>query len=680
MGSIYKSGRSTVAIFLIVAMILGFGYELYDIQIKNHDVYASQNNAVKTYTVPLEASRGEIVDRNGNPLVTNRQGNSIILDAAYFPSSKDNDERNKIVLNLINLFNKNKEEYVHNLPLKVSKNGKITFFTKKDDDKYKQSIATMKSKDMLNVQEYASAQNCFDVMIEKYGLEEYLAKNGEKAALEIGNIRYELTRLLFSVSNPVTIADDVSDKTVAEIKENKTKYAGADVKVTAFREYTDSTLAPHILGTVRKINAEEYARLRDQGYSITDEIGESGIESAMEPYLRGTPGEKTVTIDANGNITEEITKEPVQGDTIILTIDKDLQKLAQKKLRETCLKVDAYASTGAVVVEDCNNGEILAAANYPSFDLNDYYDKYSSLVEQRLKPLYNRFAMGAYAPGSTFKPMMAVAALEEGVISDSTTFNCGQYFHISDMKFKCTDAHGGETVRTALRDSCNIFFYNCSQKLGIERMNQYGSLFGFGEKTGVEIPESKGILAGPEYRSQFDMIWHPGDTVQASIGQSDNLLTPLQLCNYAATIANGGTRYQLHFVKSRISNSTGVATQTGANIVKKLNMRESTVKAVQEGMRLVATNGGPRYVFAKIDTKVACKTGTSQVIVNGVKSNNGFLITYAPYDNPEISIASAIERAGSGSSTAEVTSSIIDYYYSHNTKEKKAQTETKLLN
>lgn len=680
MGSIYKSARSTVAIVLIVAMILGFGYELYDIQIKNHEVYAAQNNAVKTYTVPLEAARGEIVDRNGNPLVTNRQGNSIVLDAAYFPSSQENDRRNEVVLNLIKLFNRNKEEFVHNLPLKVNKNGKVVFFTKKDDDKYKQSIATMKSKDMLNVQEYASAQNCFDVMIEKYGLEEYLSKNGVKAALELGNVRYELTRLMFSVSNPVTIADDVSDKTVAEIKENKEKYAGADVKVTAYREYTDSTLAPHILGTVRKINAEEYARLHEEGYSITDEIGESGIEAACESNLRGVPGEKTVTIDANGTVTEEITKEPAQGDTVILTIDKDLQKLAQKKLREICLKVDAYASTGAVVVEDCNTGEILAAANYPSFDLNDYYDKYSSLVSQRLKPLYNRFAMGAYAPGSTFKPMMAVAALEEGVISESTYFTCSKYFRISDMQFKCTDAHGGENVRTALRDSCNVFFYNCSQKLGIERMNQYGSLFGFGEKTGVEIPESKGILAGPEYRSQFDMVWHPGDTVQASIGQSDNLLTPLQLCNYAATIANGGIRYQAHFVKSRISNATGVATQTGANIVKNLNIRPSTIKAVQEGMRLVATKGGPRYVFGKIDTKVACKTGTSQVIVNGVKSNNGFLISYAPYDNPEIAIASAIERAGSGTSTAEVTSSIIDYYYSHNTKEKKAQTEIKLLN
>ncbi|MBR4241015.1 MAG: hypothetical protein IKR97_02215, partial [Eubacterium sp.] len=356
MGKIYKSARTTVAIVMVLATIFAFAYELFDIQITNKEYYAAQNNTVKTYKVPLEAARGEIVDRNGNPLVTNRQGNSIILNAAYFPSNKENAERNRIVFNLLSLFRKNKEEYVHNLPLK-QKGKNIVFFTKKDDENYKRDISTMKSKDMFDLQEYATAQNCFDAMVEKYELEDYLEKYGVETVLEIGNIRYELTRLLFSVSNPVTIASDVSDKTVALVKEESEKYKGADVKVVAYREYADSSLAPHIIGTVRKINAEEYERLRDEGYGINDEIGESGIESAMESYLRGTPGEKTVTIDGDGNVTEEVTKEPTQGDTIVLTIDKDLQKLAQKKLKAICNKVSTYYSTGAVVVEDCNNGE-----------------------------------------------------------------------------------------------------------------------------------------------------------------------------------------------------------------------------------------------------------------------------------------------------------------------------------
>ena len=676
MKSRYKSVRAVVAIVLIVAVLCGFAYELYDIQITNHEYYAAQNNTVKTYTVPIEAARGEIVDRNGNPLVTNRQGNSIILDAAYFPSSKENDERNEIIVSLINLFRKNDEEYARNLPLKLDKSGNAVFITEKDDEDYEKEIKNLKSKDMLNLQDYATAQNCFDAMVEKYGLERY----DKKTALEIGNIRYELTRLLFSVDNPVTIADDVSDETVAEIKENNSKYLGADVRVVAYREYADSTLAPHIIGTVRKINAEEYAELKDQGYKITDEIGESGIESAMEEYLRGEPGEKTVTIDGDGNVTEEITKEPIQGDTIVLTIDKDLQKVAQDRLEETCKSVDYYNSTGAVVVENCNNGEILAAASYPTYDLNDYYEKYNELASNSKKPLYNRFAMGAYAPGSTFKPMMASAALQEGVVDQNTTFNCSSAFHVGTMKFKCTGSHGGENVRTALRDSCNIYFYNCAQRLGIEKMNLYGSMFGLGQKTGVEIPESTGILAGPEYRSKFDMYWRPGDTVQAGIGQSDNLFTPLQLCNYNATIANGGTRYQMHFVKSRISNATGTVTQTGANAVETVSVSQANLQIVREGMRMVATGGGPQAIFNQIDTKVACKTGTSQVVVKGVKHNNGFLITFAPYENPEISIASAIELAGSGTSTAKITSSIIDYYYSHNTNEKKAQREGTLLN
>ena len=678
MGSIYKSGRTTIAILLVVAVMFGFGAELYDIQIRNNEYYAAQNNTVKTYTVPLEASRGEIVDRNGNPLVTNRQGNSIVLDAAYFPSSKENDKRNKIVYNLWTLFKENKEEYAKNLPLKLKK-GKIVFFTKKDDENFEADIATMKSKDMFNLQSYATAQNCFDAMVEKYGFEEYLEKYGIETVLELGNIRYELTRLLFSVSNPVTIADDVSDKTVAMIKENSERFRGADVRVVAYREYTDSTLAPHIIGTVRKINAEEYERLKTEGYGITDEIGESGIEAAMEPYLRGVSGEKTVTIDGDGNVTEEITKEPVQGDTVVLTIDKDLQRLAQKKLREVCRSVSISQSTGAVVVEDCNNGEVLAAASYPTYDLADYYDKYNELTKERNTPLYNRFAMGTYAPGSTFKPMMSLAALEEGVITEYTTFDCGKYMEVAGHVFKCTGTHGGETVRTGLRDSCNIFFYNCAKRLGIDRMNTYGKMVGLGEKTGVEIPEAKGILAGPEYRKRFNAIWAPGDTVQAAIGQSDNLFTPLQLCNYTAIIANGGTKYRMHFVKSHISKATGAVTETNIAAEGNISVKSSNIKIVQEGMRLVATEGGPSKVFASLKTKVACKTGTSQVVIKGVKHNNGFLITFAPYENPEISVASAIEMAGSGTSTAVITKSIIDYYYNHNTNEKKAQSYSSLL-
>lgn len=666
----HSSIRSFVALVLVLAITAGFGYELYDIQIRNHDYYVSQNNAVRTYTVPIEPARGEIVDRNGNSLVTNRNGNSIILDAAIFPSKDENDKRNEIIINLLNLFEKNGEEAVNNLPFQLY--GDTVYFTDDEDE-----IAKMKSKDMFNLQKYATAENCFNAMVEEYGLQGL----DKETALKIGAVRYELTRLLFSIENPVIIAENVSNETVAAVKEDTDSYLGANVKVTSYREYVNPELAPHILGTVRKINGDEYKELKDSGYGINDIIGESGIEAAMETELRGVAGELTITIDSDGNVTEEVTKNPVQGNTIVLSIDKDLQLLAQQKLKETCDEVSLSEGAGAVVVENVNTGDLLAAASYPTYNINDYYDDYSKLAKNKRTPLWNRFALGTYAPGSTFKPMMACAALEEGIIDEGSTFACHGLFQYYDITFQCLNqnSHGKETVRTALRDSCNIFFYNCADKLGISKMNEYASMFGLGEKTGVEISEAAGILAGPASAERYNKKWQMGDTIQSGIGQSDNLFTPLQLANYCATVANSGTRYELHFVKAIINNKNGSIEETGSVVADDLPISDNTFKIVREGMRLVATSGAPASVFSRLDVDVACKTGTSQVIKNGQKVNNGFLITFAPYDTPEIAIASAIELAGSGTSTAEITSSIIDYYYSNNTDETPAQKTGTLL-
>ena len=490
MKSKYKSGRSVFALIVVCLVIFSFAADLFNIQVKNNEYYAAQNNTESKYVVELEAARGEIVDRNGNSLVTNRQGNSIILNAAFFPSQKDNKRRNEIIFNLIKLFEKNKEEYAQNLPLKITKSGKVKFSGKKED------IATMKSADMLNLQPYATAQNCFDAMIEKYEIEGYDAQT----ALKIGNIRYELTRLLFSYENPVTIADDVSDETVAMIKEDRETYLGADVRIVAYREYVDSTIAPHILGTVRKINAEEYNERKDDGYKITDQIGESGIEQACESELRGTPGELTITIKKDGEITQEVTKKPIQGNTVVLTIDRDLQVLAQNRLQSVCNKVNASSSAGAVVVEDVNSGELLAAASYPTYDLNDYYDKYDELISNPRNPLWSRFAMGTYAPGSTFKPVVASASLEEGTISADTIFNCGGRMEYRGQPFKCLhgNAHGSENVKTALRDSCNIFFYNCAMRLGISKIDEYATPLAWAKKQALKLQSPQVFLHLPK--------------------------------------------------------------------------------------------------------------------------------------------------------------------------------------
>lgn len=667
----YKSSRSTISVVLIIAVILGFAVNLYKIQIRDNEYYTEQNNTVDTYIVPIEAARGEIVDRNGNSLVTNRQGNSIILNAVYFPSAENNAQRNEIIYNLIKLFEASGEEYAQNLPLEFSKNGNIQFT---DDE---QDIETMKSADMLNLQSYATAQNCYDAVMEKYEIEGY----DKVTALKIGNIRYELTRLLFSYENPVTIADDVSDETVAKIKEDQVTYLGADVKVVAYREYVDSTIAPHILGTVRKINAEEYKEKKEDGYSITDQIGESGIEQAMESELRGTPGELTITVDKDGNITEEVTKKPLKGNTVVLTIDRDLQVLAQNQLKKVCDKVDSSSSAGAVVVEDCNSGDLLAAASYPTFDLNDYYDKYDELSKNPRNPLWSRFALGTYAPGSTFKPVTACAALEEGTINSGTTYVCVGQQDFFGQPFKCLNgnAHGTENVRTALRDSCNMFFYNTALDTGITKIDEYATAFGLGQKTGVEIAEASGTLSSPENRENAGGIWRIGDTMTTAIGLSDNLFTPLQLANYCSTLANGGTRYEVRLVKSVIDTSSGIVNEKGKVVADTLDLSENTLDNVYQGMRMVATSGGPSYIYNNLDTSVACKTGTSEVIVNGVKRNNGFLITYAPYANPEIAVSSVVELAGSGSETSEMTAEIINYWYQNNTDAKTNQKVGSLL-
>ncbi len=671
----HKSARPVIALFMVALVVFGFGFKLFDIQIKNHDYFVKKNSTMQTYTVQIPAARGDIVDRNGNQLVTNRQGNSIILDATVFPSADDNEARNTIILNLINLFEKNGEEYVQHLPLQANSNGQIGFLT--NDDLDEKDIAAMKSENMLNLQPYATAQNCFDAVVEKYGLEKY----DPITAIKIANIRYELTLMMFSYNTPVTIAEDVSQNTVAAVKDNTEMYKGADVRTVAYREYVDSTIAPHILGTVRKINAEEYEKYKDEGYKITDEIGESGIEYAMEKYLRGTDGEMTITKNSDGTITREVTKPPIQGDTVVLTIDIGLQKVAQDNLKAVCDEVDANSSAGAVVVEDVNTGELLAAASYPTYDLADYYEKYDQLIKDKRNPLWSRFALGTYAPGSTFKPAVACAALEEGVITKDTEFKCSGTMKFYDQTLQCLHqkAHGNENVAEAIRDSCNIFFYKTSLEIGINKMNEYCSMLGFGEKTGVEIPESKGVLAGRTERENAGGYWNLGDTVHAAIGQSDNLFTPLQLANYCSTIANGGTRYEAHFVKSVISKSNNAISYKEPKVAENTGFSKATLSTVQGGMRDVAKSGAPSRIFDKLNVNLAAKTGTSQVKVKGQDRNNGFLITYGPYENPEIAVSSVVELAGSGTETAALTSSVYNYYFADNSDEKKAENTATLL-
>lgn len=640
--------------------------------------------SVTTYSVTVSASRGEIYDRNGIVLAASEQTNSIIFNAAEFPSSSENELRNTVIYNLIVLFEEYDTEWTDNLPIYLDEDGNPQFEDGRDAD-----ITALKSSYMLNVNSYATAQNCMDVLIEMYELEDYSLEYARK----IASVRYEMWRTGYSLSQSYTFAEDVSSELVSIILENSSKFPGVETEVSATRVYTQGDLASHILGVVGSISSSEYEAAQEEleealsdttlseteltileinAYTVTDLIGKFGIESAMEDYLRGTNGLKTVTIDSDGNITEEYEIEPEQGNNVILTIDANLQAVAQEALESRILELTAsegLEAAGAVIVMNVNTGEILASASYPTFDLSTYYEDYNDLVSDSASPLWNRVLQSTYEPGSTMKPAIAAAALETGAITESTTFYCDGEFEYLEQVFECLSSHGSINVVTALEKSCNIFFYNVADIIGIDVMNEYCSLFGLGQKTGVELTESTGILAGKTYRESIGSYWYAGDTIQAAIGQSDNQFTLIQLCNYCATIANNGTRYVPYYIKSVVSSDfSEVIYEAEPTVAVETGISQSTIDIIKEGMLAVTTTGSTASYFSSLSESVAAKTGTSQTakVVNGVtvEGNNGFIISFGPYENPEIAIAVVIENVDSGSAVAKVAADIYEYYFS----------------
>lgn len=658
--------RRIVAVCIMLFFFVFFAGDLVKLQIIEGKEYDLASSSVSAKTAVISAARGEIVDRNGNPLVYNDQGYSIVFDGAYFPSGSEQEERNQIIISLIRLFEKNSLEWRDELPLVFDGNGNIAF--KEDCDS---RISEMKSKDMLNLNEYATAQNCFDALIEKYMLQSY--SPGE--ARKIASVCYEMKRIFFNASTPYTFAENVPDEIVSLIKENSVFYRGVDVEVVPVRQYYDGTIAPHILGRIGAIDAEEYAEKKSEGYRITDDIGKSGIELAMESYLKGTDGEKTIYTDDEGNKTTEVTLPPEQGSTVVLTIDKDLQVVAQNGLADA---LEAFAgkqgnmvdSAGAIVVLDCRTGEILACATYPSYDISTYTEHVQELNEAKASPLWNRALLSTYATGSTMKPSVAIAALESGAIDESFTVYCSGSYEYLGQHFKCEQSHETSFVNVvnAIDESCNTFFYEVGRMIGIEKMNEYRTLLGLGAKTGCELGEATGVLDSPEYRASLNQEWLPGYTVQSAIGQAGNLFSPIQLANYVATIANGGTRYKTHFIKMIKSHDySRTVLDKEPEVVCNTGISAETLDIVKRGMLEVGTTGYCEKYFRGLPVTVAAKTGTSQeyrtLNNTSTKINNGFLIAFAPYENPEIAIAAVGEGLTSGVYVAPAIADVVDYYF-----------------
>lgn len=692
--------RVTAVISVILFIISFFIADLFRIQVILGEKYASKNLYLSSANTKIEALRGEILDANGNALVYNVSSYSVYLNASYFPKSSEKAERNKIILSLINLFEENLVEYNNLTPLEIV-DGEVVY--KEDSDATKKFVF---KKDYLNLNAYATAQNCYDALVEYYELKDMT----KEEVLKLSSVYMAMRKADFSTNNPFTIAENVPLSLVTYLKEQSRFYLGVETRVDSERAYYDGTIAPHIVGFYDAISAEEYEKatalyqeavnsgkyteeelevLKLRAYGMTDKIGKFGIESAMEEELRGTNGVLTTTTNSDGTKTTTITTTPINGNNVILTIDgdfqKDVQQILSKKIEST-KETDRVASAGSIVVMDVNDFSVLACATYPSYDLSTYKENIVALNQDDTAPLWNRALRSTYAPGSTVKPIVGIAGLEEGIITTETEIQCNLlYTYFKDLPLNCMGLgnHGGHymTLNSALTYSCNTFFYETGRLLGISKLNEYFSMFGLGQKTGVELTEAMGVVASKENREAAGGIWYPGNTVQAAIGQSDNLFTPIQLCAYVSTLANGGTKYKAHFVKSVKSyDYTKTYYEATPVILSQVNASPESIMASKRGMVSMADTVS---AFNGLNYDVASKTGTAQAKKKVgdvyVEYTNGFMISYAPADNPQIAVVVAIENVTSGG-LGNYVAEVYEAYFNRDSEISSSQQNGIILN
>lgn len=670
-----KSASQTLRIILLagvtVFVLLLYSLCLMQMQVVNGEEFANLAERGTTKLQRIKAARGEILDRNGRPMAVNALGRDVKIDKAYLPR----DQMNDVILKLIHIMEAADEEWIDRLP--ITETAPFTF---KQGDGYENAIAILKK--TLNMQQYATAENVLETLRETYDLEDMNDVDFRKVA----GVRYEMQRLDFSISNPYTFATDIKIETVPKIKERSFELPGVDVVESTIRQYVSGDVAPHVIGSIGNIYQEQWvpAEKTSEGaiingltYQMTDTIGKEGAELAFEKYLKGKDGQRQITLNSNGDVIDVIEEnEQIPGNTVVLTIDAQLQKVAQEALENKIHMMQndlvTYppgkgheADAGAVAVISVKTGEILALATYPSYNLTTFRQDYAELSENPLRPMFNRALNGTYTPGSIFKPVVALGALAEGVVTPTDTVNCtGVYTRWKSWQPRCLSAHGPINVMDALKHSCNIYFYDVGFQLGIEKLDEYAAKLGLGLPTGIELPEAIGRVSSPEIKEKIhqgdDRIWQGGDTVQASIGQLDTKLSPLQLANYTATLANNGERMDLTLLKS-VNSYTFDETlyEHEPKTAEKIDA-PAAFEAIREGMMRAAQPGGTAgAVFGNYSIPVACKTGTPETHTDP----NSTFIAFAPADDPEIAVCVVIEKGWHGYTGGPVAKEIFNSYF-----------------
>jgi len=641
-------------------MFCAFSRKLVQLQIINGEEYYSKSNATTRINQTVTAARGDIADVNGVPIAGGQPVFDITLNKAYMPSGMLNTR----ILRAVKILQEQNETINDILPL---------------EEKYPYSFVEEKEteigrlRDTLNLAVYATEQDVLAKLADRYSLEDVPAEYHRI----IGGIRYTMEREGYSASYPFDVAKDVSIQTATVFKELSRELTGVEVSESSKRYYSDGTLLPHVLGTVGPIWAEEYAQLKSQGYGLNDTLGKSGLEKAYENYLKGIDG--TVQIEKNmyGEITDlEIIKQPQPGNTVKLTVDYDLQQKANQVIRDQVAMLQSRSAgwgkectAATMVVLDVKTGAVLAVSNYPSYSLVDYSANYTRYTEDPNTPLFNRALQGQYRPGSVFKVNVAAAALRAGLIDENFTYRCtGTYTYYTSSQWGGTPpgcanntAHGVINVKQALQVSCNCFFYDLGRRLGIDAVNESAHNLGLGVLTGLEVNEQKGHLSSPEYSQRLGATWQAGNVIQASIGQLDTAITPIQLATYAATVANRGTRYATHIVDSIVTyDNSEVIYETPVTVLSQTDNTNRAFDIVEQGMVMASTEGNAKIYLSDLPYTVASKTGTAQVPGD---LYNSTIMAYGPVENPEIAIAIIAEKGGNGYNLAYGVRNMFRAYY-----------------
>lgn len=632
--------KSIFIVFLVIVLGLLSGLRLMEIQVVGDEKIKKptqySENAV-TFSRQVKATRGGIMDYGGNTIVTNDAHCDLVLQKAFFP--EDLAEGNKCLLGIYNALKERGYEFKESIPVSKSKPYVFT------EDDPSELISR------LNLNVYASAENCIDKLISDY---EIASSYTDEEKRIIAGMRYEMIAIDFAYSIDLPLAENVDAKTVVEMKELSNFYPGVEVIEATERRIVRGDILPHEIGTVGPIYADEYDALKEQGYALNDQLGKSGIEFAMETQLRGQNGEEELTVENGSVVNSRTIVETNSGSTVKLTVSGTYQLKLQSILENFITELPNLHTNkngkipecGAVAVLDAKTGAVKGLATAPTYNLKDYTENYESFLEMENSPLINRCTFGQYLPGSTFKTITATAGLNEGIINEKSTFYCGgkESFPYHGTTYGCTGWHNDISVRRAVEVSCNDFFYSVADRLGIDNITKYAKLYGLGSCTGIETGDIPGYLCNPETFAAHNQPWYIGYVIQAGIGNQDCATTPLQMAVVANTIANRGVRYKPYLVDSLYEYGSGEPiSQTQPTIAEKIKLNdEDLYDYIIAGMIDASHNIPAKYSISNLGFDVAIKTGTPQTGAD-TSEQDSFFIGFAPADNPEIAFAGVIE-------------------------------------